>query len=265
LYIPRGFLSTSQAVEHLHWVQNREALSGAAARSAEIKALYFAKSASKPPPITPVNDRGPFISRSAPIPFTAKQHSRLIELSQIERQLGEAKSAAVNEVRLALAEGDLIAVLIADDGREFALGKDRWRAADGDQAVRTSRLTLGPPWLGEALEGAVVIREGEVHAWVGKLADRPINNLVVAQGDGAVDRAAQGATPQGRKNKRGPAPELRTKIRNEMIADYAGDPERLLGGEAGVPAVDLRTSRREEHWHRRSSARRGPDSTSAKL
>lgn len=165
MYIPRGYLSTKQAVDRLHELWNWELLDGAPSRRAEIDNLYRQKSWSKPPPIRPIGDNTKQPPEYKPADFGLKEITRLRELTKIESGLTAAYRCAGNELRVALAEGEIQSRLLADTGYPFPIPLERWRANDGLMAVLTAQIKIFVPPFATSAHGTAVVKEDEFERW----------------------------------------------------------------------------------------------------
>src|SRR4029077_16438184 len=63
--------------------------------------------------------------------FMAKHERQLAKLAVEHNELSTLCNSVDDELRVALAEGELDTKLLTDDGREYAIDKSRWRASDG--------------------------------------------------------------------------------------------------------------------------------------
>ena len=175
MYVPRGYISTRQAVDRLHELRNPGASCRAATTKAEVEKLYRRKSALKPPPISPITERQSTVEL-----YNDPANRKLREASRRERPKIEAELSAralalrdyeaervslAVAVRVALAEGDIEACIIADTGGEFEVTPARWQADDALRALLAEQITVYLPTMALPLRGTPVIRVEVFERW----------------------------------------------------------------------------------------------------
>ena len=166
LYIPRGYISTQQAVSELVEARHPDLASTAQAREEEERGLLFRKSMSLPPPITALGVHRPRASGRAHSKFNPADRQRLEELLAIKSKVQSLSAATAMELRAALAEGDLSSILLLDSGDEKPMDRSRWRAIDGFDIVCTARLPIQVGFRMGPTEGTVLIKEADFIAWM---------------------------------------------------------------------------------------------------
>jgi hypothetical protein len=134
------------------------------------------KGASKPPPIVPLAIGGrPTDGVQNQVAFTQVHENRLKELETIAGRVRSSRAVAANDLRTALAEGDLRAVLLSDSGIETPISLSRWRAADGVEAVLTGRIRIALP--DGTADGLALIREIDLIEWLSKVSPKPFSHI----------------------------------------------------------------------------------------
>jgi hypothetical protein len=166
LYIPRGYISTREAFVRLFEARHPDIVSSAPEREAEQRRLYGLKTMSKPPPMTTLGHGGPERTEHQLAEFTSTHEQRLRELGAIEREANSLLATATNDVRTALAEGDLSAVLQLDSGEQKPIRQARWRAKDGLSVVHTARDKMARFYDVGTVAGTVLIKEADFTVWI---------------------------------------------------------------------------------------------------
>jgi len=179
-YIPKGYIPTQQAVAQLIEARHADLVSSAPEREQEVRRLYALKAASKPRPIIPIHDHTPDSSDRVRPEFTPAQERRLRELGAIDAEMLAAREAAARDVRSALAEGDISAILLIDNGDETPISISRWRAKDGFTAVQTGRIDVRLPFGISTTKGRVLIKEIDFIVWLSINAPKPFSQVSVS-------------------------------------------------------------------------------------
>lgn len=128
LYIPRGYISTQQAVDRLIEARQRQPQ----------------------------------------------------KLSASQRTLRGLESAAVCDIRSALAEGDIPANLVTNKGDQHPIHASRWRASDGLSAVQSGRVDIQLPFRIGRTKGQGLIKEIDFIAWLSTIAPKPFSHVSVS-------------------------------------------------------------------------------------
>jgi hypothetical protein len=74
--------------------------------------------------------------------FTQQHAHRLAELVERVAQIEALRHAAARKLWTALAEGELVAILLTADGQERCIDKARWRASDGWNCIWQDRISI---------------------------------------------------------------------------------------------------------------------------
>jgi hypothetical protein len=143
-YVPRGYLPVRQALHRLIEKRHPGVTSRLELCEAEITELERLKARSRRRRV-PSNGIG---GHSGPDPthpmFTKENEQKLAELTSKRDELLDLCNSVANELRVGLAEGDLVAKLLTDDGHDHTIDKSRWRARDGMNCVKEDRISLAP-------------------------------------------------------------------------------------------------------------------------
>ena len=177
LYIPRGYISTQQALGRLCEARHADLLSGATERDAEERRLSNRRILSKPSPIIPINTRDRNGTDSGPIEFTREEDERLKALAAIRWQIHSFREAAASDIRTALAEGDLSAMLLTNDGREVPINTSAWRAKDGLEGVWTGQMSVHLPFGIGATKGQAFVKEADFEQWMRAIMETGTHRL----------------------------------------------------------------------------------------
>jgi hypothetical protein len=171
-YVPRGYLPVRQALHRLIEKRHPGVTSHLELCEAEITRLERLKARSRRRPL-PSNGIG---GHSGPDPthptFTRENEQKLAELTSKRDKLSELCDSVANELRVGLAEGDLVAKLLTDDGHDHTINKSRWRASDGMNCVKKDRISLTPrtdPFDLSDLnskEGVAFLMEAQFEGWM---------------------------------------------------------------------------------------------------
>jgi hypothetical protein len=102
------------------------------------------------------------------------------ELGAIQRTVRGLQSAAVRDIRSALAEGDISAILLTNNGVEFPISVSRWRATDGLVVVQTGRVDVQLPFGVGTTEGQALIKEIDFITWLSTNAPKPFSQVSVS-------------------------------------------------------------------------------------
>lgn len=207
LYIPRGYVSTSQAVVNLFKARHPELLASTLARSAEMRRLYERYRAefpgNYPPPATLMDAVRLRDARSKRLAIIAgavgwrdalrhansnpeqlnqwvgtfgEEHlARLRELDGIASEAKRLHTKAAIELRAALAEGDLSAVVLSDSGDWETVSLSHWLGKNGLKTVWESRLRVQVEATHTVfVDGTVMLKEADLTAWMRSIlpADR---------------------------------------------------------------------------------------------
>jgi hypothetical protein len=141
-YVPRGYLSVRRALHRLIEKRHPSVTSHLELCEAEITKLEQLKSRSRRRRVPSNGIGGHSGPDSAQPTFTIENERQLAELASKRNELLDLCNSVANELRVALAEGDLAAKLLIDDGHEHTIEKSRWRASDGMNCVRENRISL---------------------------------------------------------------------------------------------------------------------------
>jgi hypothetical protein len=161
--LPRGFVTTQQAVARIFEARHADLISSEPEREAEQHRLQVLKDMSMfPPPVTPTGRRR---KERDPPKFTPAHARRLKRLNAIAQDADSLWKAAAIDIRTALAEGDLSAVLQLDNGDQKPIKQSRWRAADGLSVVWRARDRMAQPIHPSFAVGIVLIKEDDFAAW----------------------------------------------------------------------------------------------------
>jgi hypothetical protein len=200
-YIPRGYVTTADAVDHIFRARNPDLAASTSARESEMRQLYehycsefpgdhpiparltdairLRDAASKRRAIIvgAVNWRDTVgILRQAESqleepkqtlgPFGEEDLARLRELDRIGTEQHRLVTDAAMELRAALAEGDLVAVLNYEEMP--AVSQFRWRKDDGLTIVEKACLSHQMEGTHTRfVESAVVVKEADLVMWLG--------------------------------------------------------------------------------------------------
>jgi hypothetical protein len=172
-YIPRGYISTQQALARLFEARHADLLSHAPGRDAEERRLSSRRAG------------------SGPIDFTKEEEERLRELSAIRGRMHSLRVAAASDIRTALAEGDLSAILLTNNGREVPVNISAWRAREGLDGVWTGQMSVHLPFSIGPTKGQAYVKEADFNAWMRKILgtvahqlkkSSPAENLEMSEG-----------------------------------------------------------------------------------
>jgi hypothetical protein len=152
------------------------------------------------------------------------------ELGAIERTMLGLQSAAVRDIRSALAEGDISAILLTNNGNEHPIPVSKWRAKDGFAAVQTGRVELRLPFSVGTTKGRAVIKEIDFIEWLSTNAPKPFSQV-------SVSLIVQKPSPHNRSAMPGvPTPSLaQPAVTNELTAGE--QPETAATGQASSPSA----------------------------
>lgn len=208
-YVPRGYVSTADAVERIFEARHPDLAASASARDADMRRLYGHYRAEfpghYPPPATimdatrlrdAVSKRraiiaGALDARSAlnsrrdnskPVQpvgtFGEEDLAQLHELDRTATEQRRLENAAAIELRAALAEGDLVAVLNHEEMPPIP--KFRWCEDDGLIIVQKARLPDQlEGTLTQKVERAALIKEADLVGWL-----RSILKMAAKRGGG---------------------------------------------------------------------------------
>ena len=177
LYIPRGYLSTRQAVHRLFAARHPDLVSSALEREDEERRLHVLKIASEPSLTEPLRLKSasepsltePFSYRPE---FTPAHEHRLKELAVIKVQVRSNLEAAAHEIRSALADNILPAILLTDSGHDVPIDKKPWRSAKGLDYVWSGRVRMQmPEQYDGTTEGQALIKDSDFGAWITWIID----------------------------------------------------------------------------------------------
>jgi hypothetical protein len=90
------------------------------------------------------------------------------------------REAAATDLRAALAEGDISAILLTNYGREEPISKSRWRANDGLTCVQTGRIDVQLPFGIGPTKGQALIKEEDFIAWLPTAAPKKFSQVGVS-------------------------------------------------------------------------------------
>lgn len=179
-YVPRGYVSTRQAVDRLFEERHSDLAANRSEREAEMRTLCALKSALR-------STLGP-IERHRALPldngdstqpgFSAANEERLKVLSAMEKQERSERAVAARDIRTALAEGDFAAILVTDYGHEAAIPISRWRANDALQCVRKGQIEMQLPTatMGTS-RGRAFIKGVDFTVWLSKHVPKPFSQV----------------------------------------------------------------------------------------
>jgi hypothetical protein len=269
LYVPRGYVTTADAIQQIFEARHRDLAASHLARMAEIEPLKshfraeFPELPDDDPPLERIED---VISRNAlwkrlarfeePIdppyqlrsrPSTSEQSkppvgtfgqehlTRLWELHQAALEEQRLRTEAAIELRVALAEGDLAAFFSQDE--QTPIPKSRWRVEDGLETIWKGRMRQTADTRTQSAECLVVIKKEDLERWLFAIAQPNAGN------------ADHGASSVHR-NRSGPQPTKVENITERMISDYAASPADLsrqkqenLATQYGVSRDTVRRAR----------------------
>ena len=192
MFVPKGFITTKEAVARLFKARHAHLVSSEPERAAEQRRLQSLKDLSSFPPARPLGKR----PRKQP-EFSPVHKRRLKRLDAIEQEANSLQTIAAIEVRTALAEGDLSAILQLDSGDQKPIKQSRWRAADGLSVVWSARDRMALPIHPSFAVGTVLIAEEDLAGWsIG--APKKASNIDVSV-------IAQDAAPNTLTTDRAPA------------------------------------------------------------
>jgi hypothetical protein len=184
-YTPRGFLLTADAVDRLFAARLPDLASSTPERETEILRLRVLKrAATRPLPIEPLDSPGSGSAERMRPEFTKVDAERLSHLATIEAESRSWREVAANDIRLALAEGDLAAIMLTEDGREEPIRLTTWRAQGGLDCVKTGWVRMQLPFCTGETEGVAFVKESDLITWLSKHAPKPLseignNNIIV--------------------------------------------------------------------------------------
>jgi hypothetical protein len=177
-YVPRGCISTTDAVDSLFEERRPDLVSSAPERVAEIQQLHVLKrAAARPLPIEPLNLPAPVATERKRLEFTERDEERLGELAAIEAEVLSAREAAASEIRTALAEGDFPAMMLASHGHEAPIPPATWRAKGGLECVKAGRVRIRFPDSIDVVEGRAFVKEIDLITWLSKHAPKPFSEI----------------------------------------------------------------------------------------
>jgi hypothetical protein len=171
-YIPRGYVTTAQAVDYVFQVRHPDLAATTSAREVEMRRLHseintMISRASVAVALSNLGARN--IGIDQPLgTISSENAARLKELEGVASEASCRHADAAIELRSALAEGDLVAVLNCEEMP--AVPKFRWRKDDGLTIVREGRLSHQVKGAHtESTSCATLIKEAELMGWLGLL------------------------------------------------------------------------------------------------
>ena len=180
-YIPRGYISTPQALARLFEARQADLVPSASEREAEERQLFRRRTSSNAAPPPPINVRRPKTVDSGPVEFAEEDARCLEEPATIGSQMHSLRLAAANDIRTALAEGDLSAILLTGGGCDEAISRSTWRAKDGLNRVRSGRVRIQLPSAVGFTEGQALIKGADFITWLASTgAPRKFSQVTVS-------------------------------------------------------------------------------------
>jgi hypothetical protein len=141
-----------------------------------------------------------------------------------------ARIKETRELKEALAEGDLAAIIIQENGDEYQVPEKYWRRPNAEQDVRRGYASwpvrgLYPVSDAQA-RGHVLLVQADFENWVQFPASRGAPSVSRDTPDAGPAQAANAKTKHV-KNPPGRAPGKRRAVIEQMIKEYAGKPNAL--------------------------------------
>jgi len=140
VYIPRGCLPVREALDLLIEERHPGLVSRLDACGQQIGDLKRLRARARRRSSEGLVGNG-FPEQAQPT-FTEAHEQRLRKSIAAQNQILSLLDDVADELRVALAEGDLPAKLLTSDGHEHVIDKSRWRASDGLDCVRADRIEL---------------------------------------------------------------------------------------------------------------------------
>jgi hypothetical protein len=84
----------------------------------------------------------------------------------MKSEIDSRRWKAFNDIRTALAEGDLSSILLTDDGHETPISITKWRSHNGLTGVATGRVSVQFPHSAHMSSGQALIKEAHFNDWM---------------------------------------------------------------------------------------------------
>ena len=230
LYTPRGYISTRQAIERLFETRHGDLLPAAREREREMRSLFDLKFPSIPSPISSIRAGAQGDSNCRRRKFTPADERRLNELDAMAHEMRAFWDAAAKDVRSALAEGDMSAILTKDDGHQRPISTTTWRGKDGLEYARAGRAKMQFPYAIGKTEGQALIKETDFIVWLSIAAPRKFAQVgisVIVQDSAPCTPAATTPEPLSQVNSEEALPMWLTLM--ETVAWIVARHPRIVG------------------------------------
>jgi hypothetical protein len=192
----------------------------------EARQLHVLRISSKRSPITRSDGRRPARTDHKLPEFTPEHAQRLRQLEAIGRTIRSMRGAAASDIRSALAEGDLTAIVLFDQGDDLPVNKSMWRAKDGLSKVWSGRISVKRPFAVGPTEGQALIKEADYTAWV---------ESTDALQNASQDSAQSSATAQTIAAETRMTRWLANKMRSDPAAPRSKQSVRAEASLSGLP------------------------------
>ena len=191
VYIPRGYITITQALDQLFEARHPVLAISALAREDERSSLIELERLSNPSP-RPILPPDYHATEGKKIEFTPEHRERLQVLADLQRQTADLHDECAAVLRGALAENDLTAISLMPDGRQQSIDAASWRADDGLEMVKSGRIRATMvPGFGTDF-GELAVREIDVITWLSVNFPRSFSEISIAVAILAQQKLKQG-------------------------------------------------------------------------
>jgi len=176
-YVPRGYLTLLEAVARIALVRAPDTAKDWQAVRAEYSRLRdHCAWAFRPLPVKTVNDRIWGSESTSPVDvrdrWTAADQARLEEVERLHTAIGTVYARAANDLRVALAEGDLSASYIDHRGDIRPVATGPWRLDAAEGALRRGKLP-GVAYREDDPEADGLLALSAFEIWLGPASPEP--------------------------------------------------------------------------------------------